>query len=455
MLNKILKRLIVGCLLLLPITTQAAEPEFHYQAPLSEVVGEYRRAELPWFVLAHLLQAHQTDLQVVNAQGHVVPSRISPMGDVVLSPEQHNLSFFRGDDPTQVGLLLKLEPSDTEPKLERLALADRHYLIVQNAAPDGKLFTLQSLNLSWDSTHLAQWLPKTLRVETSDDLQTWQSVTTQSLPYILKEKDVRVENPSLEFAQPVQARFLRLSGQADFAPILTALQAVTGLAPQQSEQRIAWQTVPLLATDHPLQFHYVMPPSLPVKQWRMHLEQSGDLYVGELESRYPDERYGTKHNYESPVSFLDYRLSSELGELRAPIQDLPSYSGYTDQGLEWRWTFTQPKSLTANKALVEFAWQPLEIRFIAQGKEPFRLVYGSSDTIKRVDLPFENQDQSFAERLSVKTVEVGAEQVLKPLESPTTYKQWLPYLLWGVLIAAVLMLLGMARHLWRALNQAA
>lgn len=451
MLNKLLKLFAAG-MLLFPMANQAAEPEFHYQAPLSEATGEYRRVELPWFVLAHLLQAYQADLQVVNADNQVVPSRVSPIGEVELSPEERSLSFFRGDDPTQVGLLLKLEPSPTAPKLEQLALADRHYLIVQNPLLEGKSFSLQSLNLSWDSTHLAQWLPKSLSLEASDDLQTWQRITTKSLPYILKEKEVLVENHLIEFAQPVQARFLRLSGQMDFAPILSALQNVTGIAPKQREQRIAWQTVPLLKTEHPQQYHYRMPASVPVKQWRMHLEQAGDLYAGELETRQPDERYGRPRNYESAVSFVDYRLSSELGELRAPVQGLPnSYGWSSDQTMDWRWTFTQPQPLAADKAVVEFAWQPLELHFIAQGKGPFRLVYGSDETIKHLDLPFD--DQALAERLAVKTVEVGAEQVLKPLKSSSAYKQWLPYLLWGVLLVAVLMLLGMASHLWRDLNK--
>lgn len=108
MLNKMLKLFILG-ICLFPSIHQAAEPSFHYQALLSETEGEYRRVELPWFVLAHLLQANQADLQVVNAQGQVLPSRISSIGDLELSPEEHSLNFFRGDDPTQVGLLLKLE----------------------------------------------------------------------------------------------------------------------------------------------------------------------------------------------------------------------------------------------------------------------------------------------------------------------------------------------------------
>ncbi|WP_298608872.1 DUF3999 family protein [uncultured Thiothrix sp.] len=453
MLNKCLKSLVLG-LVCLPLLSVASEPVFHYEAPLTEGAGTYRRAELPWFVLANLLQANQADLQVRNADNQAVPSRISPIGDLQLQPEERALNFFRGDDPTQVGVLLQLEPTTHKPKLEQLALTDRSYLIIQNSELEGQLFNLQSLKLAWDSQKLSQWLPKNLKVETSDDLQTWQAVSTKRLPYILKEQNVLVENHSLEFNQVIKARFLRLSGDNDFAPLLSALQSVNGLAPEQSMQRIVWQAVGLTSTADPQQFTYQMPPSLPVKYWRMRLDQPGDLYAGQLQSRYPDARYGANTKYDTVVSFVDYRLSSELGELRAPSQSLPNpYAWYSDQSMEWRWTFTQPKPLPVNKAVVEFAWQPLEIKFIAQGKGPFRLVYGSRDPVETIALPFDDTDASVAKRFGSTTVEVGAEHVLKPLEKPISYKQWLPYALWSVLIAAVALLLWMARNLWRDLNK--
>lgn len=453
MLNKCLKSLILG-LVCLPLLSQAAEPAFHYEAPLTEAKGTYQRAELPWFVLANLLQANQADLQVRNADNQVLPSRVSPMGDLQLQPEERSLNFFRGDDPTQVGVLLQLEPTTNKPKLEQLALTDRPYLIIQNSESEGQVFNLQSLKLTWDSQKLSQWLPKSLKVESSDDLQTWQALSTRRLPYILKERDVLVENQSLEFSQAINARFLRLSGGNDFAPLLSALQSVNGLAPEQSMQRIAWQAVSLNSTDNPQQFSYQMPPSLPVKYWRMRLDQPGDLYTGQLQGRYLDARYGAK--YDNTVSFLDYRLGSELGELRAPSQSLLSpYTWYSNQSMEWRWTFTQPKPLPASKAVVEFAWQPLEIRFIAQGKGPFRLVYGSRERVEAVPLPFDDTDASVAKRFGLTSVEVSAERVLKPLEQPVSYRQWLPYVLWSVLIAAVVLLLWMARNLWRDLNKTA
>ena len=89
MLNKCLKSLMLG-LVCLPLLSVAAEPEFHYEASLSEANGTYRRAELPWFVLAKLLQANQADLQVRNADNQVLPSRVSPIGDLQLQPEERS-----------------------------------------------------------------------------------------------------------------------------------------------------------------------------------------------------------------------------------------------------------------------------------------------------------------------------------------------------------------------------
>lgn len=452
MFKKILKIIVIACGLL-PSISQAAEPEFHYEAPLTEAVGTVRSVELPWFVLAHLLQANQADLQVVNAKNEVMVSWIKPSEAVELPAEERNLNFFRGDDPTQVGLLLQLEPSSNAPKLEQLALADRHYLIIQNS-PIGEQqrFNLQSLNLQWDSSHLSQWLPKTLTVESSDDLQHWQPVSTTKLPYLLKEQTLSVENRSIEFTQPVNARFLRLSGQTDFAPILSSLQSVTGLAPRQNQQRLSWQTVELLSTDNPQEFLYSIPPSVVIQQWRMYLEQVGEVYAGELASRNPEERYGADRDYAYPSSFLDYRLESELGELRAPAQ-IPPADWYYQQALDWRWSFSQPLPFKG-KAAVEVAWKPLELQFIS-GKDqgPFRLVYGSRDPIKPLDTALAESVKTKPFNAQAVKVEVGAERQLKPLEAQASYKQWLPYLLWGVLLVAVALLLWMARQLWRDFNK--
>lgn len=448
MFKKILKVIVIACGLL-PSISQAAEPEFHYEAPLTEATGTVRSVELPWFVLAHLLQANQADLQVVNAKNEVMVSWIKPSEAVELPAEERNLNFFRGDDPTQVGLLLQLKPSSNAPKLEQLALADRHYLIIQNSPiSEQQRFNLQSLNLQWDSSALAQWLPKTLTVERSDDLQHWQPVSTTKLPYLLKEQTLSVENRSIEFTQPVNARFLRLSGQTDFAPILSSLQSVTGLAPRQNQQRLSWQTIELLSTDNPQQFHYSIPPSVVIEQWRMHLEQVGEVYAGELASRNPEERYGADRDYAYPSNFLDYRLESELGELRAPAQ-----IRYYQQALDWRWSFSQPVPFKG-KAAVELAWKPLELQFIS-GKDPgpFRLVYGSRDPIKPLDTALAESVKTKPFNAQAVKVEVGAERVLKPLEAKASYKQWLPYLLWGVLLVAVALLLWMARQLWRDFNK--
>lgn len=434
-------------------TAQAETAEFHYEAPLSDANGSLRVAELPWYVLAHAMQGSHDDLRVLDAKGQAMPTLVRNVSDSVTRSEEYTLNFFRGDDPTQVGLLLKLDSNNPNPKLEQLALADKHYLIIQNTQIGEQYANLQGLKLQWDSNLLAQWLPKTLRVESSNDLQNWQTVSTTQLPYVLKEKDTTIENRDLKFTQASQAKFFRLSGQIDFAPILASLQGVTGITAEQAQTVWSWQNVTLEATKNPQEFQYLVSPAWPIEQWRMHIEQAGNVYTGELKQRDYDQRYGQNTNYTYSQTFADYRLNSELGELRPAAQPLTSsYSySYSNQPIEWLWSFTQPKPMS-QAVQVEFGWRPLELVYLAQGQAPYRLVYGSTQTLEPLQIGSELLANVGAKNIT--PVTLGTERLLKPLDAPLAEQSWLKYLLWVVLVGAVLMLLWMARHLWRDLNKA-
>jgi hypothetical protein len=399
------------------------------------------------------MQGSHDDLRVLDAKGQAMPTLVRNVSDSVTRSEEYTLNFFRGDDPTQVGLLLKLDSNNPNPKLEQLALADKHYLIIQNTQIGEQYANLQGIKLQWDSKLLAQWLPKTLRVESSNDLQSWQTVNTTQLPYVLKEKDTTIENRDLKFTQASQAKFFRLSGQIDFAPILASLQGVTGITAEQAQTVWSWQNVTLEATKNPQEFQYLVSPAWPIEQWRMHIEQTGNVYTGELKQRDYDQRYGQNTNYTYSQTFADYRLNSELGELRPAAQPLTSsYSySYSNQPVEWLWTFTQPKPMS-QAVQVEFGWRPLELVYLAQGQAPYRLVYGSTQTLEPLQIGSELLANVGAKNIT--PVTLGTERLLKPLDAPLAEQSWLKYLLWVVLVGAVLMLLWMARHLWRDLNKA-
>lgn len=209
---------------------------------------------------------------------------------------------------------------------------------------------------------------------------------------------------------------------------------------------LMWQTVNLQAGETPQQFRYDIPPSLPISQWRMAMPQPGSLYEGTLYARAPTRpRYGSQPApWIERSSFRHYHLQTAAGVVRS---EPDTVSDYLDK--QWQLDFQQPLPTTTPLAL-EIGWTPLELRFIAQGKAPFRLVYGSRQTQSVFPMRF---DETLA-NTHAENVTVGQEVVLSPVEAeilPT--RPWLTWLLWGVLGSAVVVLLWMAKRLLGEMKQ--
>ncbi len=448
-LRKVLAVTAVSIFLVLPAGVSAAEQgEFHYEASLSDGHSSLRSAVLPWTVLSHLLQENQADLQVVNAAGQAVPSLVRPVASVTQNREEiRSLDFFSGDDPERLGTLLTLQDGGAA-KLTELNQPGRHYLIVHNSpqTPDNEL-PLQALALDW--LDLPHWLPKSLLLESSDDLLRWTPVGIAGLPYVLTEKSTTLENKILKFSEPVKARFIRLSGTDDFAPLLPTLLQVSGQFGESSTKNtLNWQAVGLQAGENLQTFDYEVPPSVPVSQWRLALTQPGSVYAGTLYTRSgKGGRYGEQAGeWQYQHDFRDYLLTTDAGELRA---DAGTVSAGTSR--EWRFDFSQPAPMLVTDApRLELGWQPLEVRFVAQGAGPFRLRYGSrANTLEPVSAFDANLAATKAE-----AVTVGEEVQLSALEPEFTVpKLWLRLLLWGVLGSAVVALLWMARRLLREVGK--
>lgn len=115
--------------------------------------------------------------------------------------------------------------------------------------------------------------------------------------------------------------------------------------------------------------------------------------------------------------------------------------------------------------ILELAYTPQNLRFVAQGQGPYLLAYGNASVIDHGPsasceglLKTLLQGTATAEAPSlVGSAEAGAPQVLAgavalQIPEPVTAPAWRRWLLWGVLGIAVLVLLGMARKLLADLN---
>lgn len=435
---------LVSCALLTLSGVAYAEvkPEdFHFKATLTEGSESLQSVELPWSVMSNLLQKSQQDLRVYNADQQTVPFAVRFLPTSKQEEQKtRELSFFPMGDIEKLGTILEKEVEGGRYKTIKLVQTGQRYLIIDNPKVDDtkSRLPLQSLTLNWQN--LGHWLPKSLKVEVSDNLAQWTSVSITNLPYRLSEGETTLENKVLNVKTPITQRFIRLSGADDFNPLLTSLKSVSASYRRVSVvSDLKWNTVALKATEQAKRYQYDVLPSVPVQRWRFDDLTAGSLYKGRFSSRY--ENYSAEKNakWNDRSSFLQYSLQTDAGLIKS-TDVMARNLGRTDA---WRFDFDQLLNDDSAPKLA-LGWKPMEVVFVAQGNGPFELRYGSR--LKAPTTP-----------LSLKGVlgQVKPEQVLiaevaqlsevRKKNDGSQYK----YLLWGILAAAVLMLLFMAKGLLR------
>lgn len=95
---RLIALLLVFCCL--PLSGVCAADSFHFEASLSDGTSSLRRAELPWPVLSHLMQAGRADLQVYNADNQMVPSQVREV-DALHALTWQSVPLQAGEQPQQ------------------------------------------------------------------------------------------------------------------------------------------------------------------------------------------------------------------------------------------------------------------------------------------------------------------------------------------------------------------
>lgn len=427
--------------------TQSDKPNgYHFKATLSKGSSSIRSVKLSWPVVSNLLQEDLKDLQVYNDAQQAVPFTIrSVASNKETQKHTRQLNFFPMGDIEKLGTILKHEADQQRYKAIKLIQTGQRYVIIDNstAEDDKKPLPLQQMTLDWQG--ITHWLPKSLRVEASDDLTQWQDVSIEKLPYRMAKRDVILENNGLAFKSPVYKRFIRLSGSEDFEPLLKALKGVSGHYHNTSISRpLNWDSVDLTLTETTQNFRYDLPPSLPVKRWRLEALTPDSLYKGSLYTRSSTKRIGKKPaDWQLSQSFLQYSI--QMGD-----ELVTSDSGQATNSKwsrEWRINLEQGTN-TATVPKLALAWEPLELIFIAQGQGPFQIRYASRTLQASTRMNLDKLlNEASPEAVKIESLIQLSEITAK--EDEIQYK----YLMWIFLAAAVFMLLYMAKGLLREMGK--
>jgi len=446
-----MKRLMLSVLLLAlsPLAASAASQRSDYarQWPLTlqdPDAGAYR-VQLDDAVYRSAHRASLGDVEVFNAAGDALPSALFAAEQAQATPRRQTLPWFplppvtaAGDD----GLELIAE-RDADGSVRRIrtrvggaaaSASEAGWLIDASALRE----PLRALSLQWDAD--AQPRQGRYRVEASDDLRDWELLVPEATLVDLSNQGNRLRQ--LRIALDSRARYLRLLPLSPAPlPRLTGVEAELAPAPVVADWH--WQQLDALQAD-PAQhsFEFASPGRYPVAQLDIALPGNSAI-EWRVQSR--DDAEAPWQDRAGP--WVAYQVGSGAG--RSPPQALaqPVRDRY------WRLLATQDPG--RQRPALRLGYQPESLIFLAQGAPPYALAAGSART-QRADTPLAATLQALREQRGPQwapaTASLGAATPLAgaaALQAPAPARDWKTWLLWALLVAGALLVLGFAFSLLR------
>jgi hypothetical protein len=454
----------MGTLILLAIQTARAETaEFAFVADLSEGKQSLRQFELPYAILTKLERPDYSDMRIFNSQNQAVPFSIRQLET---QSQQNNASydlrFFRlANNITQSnGLQIELNENTAHFSFNAESPQQSNYLIIENQHQSD---SLSAIKLAWQQPSEAFSINATL--ESSDELQNWQSINTTTL-YALKYLDTALTQNILSLPYANHAKYLRLSFQSSNNFSLR-IDKITGDYQHTTfVEHENWQTVHLEPGDNPNEWLFNTGGYVPVTKISFEIPSTGLFYRGSLYAkndrpmpkpghpgfkhevkralhRNPEQRKTEQDNWRYLGAITQYRLSTAAGEIASQAMNIS-----TTKERQWKLVLDQPATLLPEQIPgIKIAWQPVVVNFLAQGNPPFQLFFGNAvaepfNTTLSAEL---NDNAETVNTLTIRPVE----QTSKPIKLELN---WQKILLWLILCVGVAVIGLMAYQLYLRIN---
>lgn len=429
-------------------------PEFGHAAEIVlEGKGAIYTVDLPVEVYRGIARRDLGDLRVLNGAGEVVPHAL------LRSPASESkpaapiaMTFFPlygppGRPVNDLALRVERKPDGSLSALvtpgERRAAGRRllGYVIDASAAA----VAARELRFDWPAGPEGTSL--NVRVEASDDLRTWRALASGSL-VVLRQGDLLLERRAIELP-PVREKYFRVTwhpAEEEFK--LAGVAAVPVDATSESPR--AWLRVAGVAGAKPGEFVFELPGALPVDRLRFELPNENTVVSVSLAVQ--ERTNGAERAVRSAVL---YRMDHRGEKLLNPDLEI---APTTSQ----RWLMRvdlRGGGLGSGLPAVNAGWLPHRLVFVARGEAPFRLAFGNAEAASAA-LPVQSLVPGYAAdkplpALPARLGTVRSRELAKaaPGEVARTYleqmdrkKMWL----WGALILAVIVIVGMA---WRLMRQ--
>ncbi|MDO9265294.1 MAG: DUF3999 domain-containing protein [Desulfosalsimonadaceae bacterium] len=465
-----------AALFLLPSVTDAGatalQPsDFAYGMPISlPGNGAVYRLSIPREVYGTVARNDMNDIRIFNSASAVVPHALRlPENKNGTTEVANPLPFFplytdetkgwkdglsvrieQGKD----GAIINVEEGDAKSGKDRKPSGHISGYII-DASRQTSL--IHDLDITWQTE--AENFVTTVSVESSNDLTHWSTPVPRATLARMRFSGHEISRKRIRLpADP--ARYLRLSWPAGAEGV--AVAEILGVQRRgEPERERVWtafqgkpgphKTKPEDAKKGITAYDYDSAARLPVDRVRLRFAEKNTLVSIRLLSR-PD-----------PEAEWRFRQSGIFYDLRfdrvSLVQDTVSIGQAADR--YWRVEMDGAASVDpGNIPVLELGWLPHELLFVARGKGPFMLAYGSARigvadlNQNQAGLLYQvvgvNEDALLKEAALLPKIILGGPDLLTPEPPPLPWRKWL---LWGVLVMGVGIIARMALSLGKGLNK--
>ena len=404
---------------------------YGYRIVPSSEASAYRIA-LPLAIFQGTARDDPGDLAVFNARGEVVPFfiRALPAETWPAHPPAFLPLFpLLGTTPATAAemrvtvnsprVALTLSTSGAAP-----GIVPRQYLLDARALEE----SVAALQLVWE--HAPADFSGRLRIESSDDLDSWRMVVTAAPVASLQAGGREFLQARIELP-PAQAKYWRLSW-VDAVPSVAITKVLAEFAQAHADPGWTSETVQA-RQDAPGDYVFDLGGHVPVERVDLRLAEANSVLAADLYSR-KDPR--DAWNLVTRARF--YRIHTPRGDDQSePIAVPLNRDRY--------WLARIPNPASAGDLALTAAWRPSELIFLAQGDPPFLLAYGSSSsTAARTDLTPFISDIAVPPATLADAEKLGGAARLAAAKPPFPRRRWV---LWLVLLGALAALGYMAARL--------
>ena len=392
------------------------------------------------------------DLRVLNADDEELPHAVRlPAGDDIDGGKRAAVPFFpltgmaeapgrddlavtvrRGADDLIVGIA-----SGTPEKGEGLAA----YLLDLGKGHAA----VAALELRWKNAGL----PITdVSLLESDDLVLWRPVVESAILADLEYGGHRVVARGITLPAPVR-RYLKLVGKGQGRlPDLAGIEAVAEAPATEAGRSWAPLRRGRIGREDDRSFvDYQEEYHLLADRARLRFTEANSMLRASVQSR-PDSR----SPWTTRCSEVFYTLQAEGAAIARDVCAFPPTADRL-----WRLQIFEDGvgvDKTGRVPSLELGWRAAELLFVARGKAPYTLVFGSGkaggsgmggESQMLLETVADSEQKMMRQAKAGKRFELGGEKALQPLPPPLPWQRWL---LWAVLGAGVALLAAMVRRLW-------